>query len=228
VPRSEPAPARRRLPVAGRVVVLLLVPVALAGILLLTHRLSEEERRLLDEAPAAAEAAACTPVQTVPAYPGGFDRAHVGGRDLPTIPPLDEYPSVPPVSGPHGGATFGAGIYSSPPPLDLAIHSLEHGAVVVWFDPGSAAEPELEVIRRFFQESGEGGHVIVAPYDYPAEGDAGTLPDGSQMALAAWHHLQLCDRLSLPVAFQFVEAYRFNLYRWGSYQGDAPEKFAPI
>jgi len=30
------------------------------------------------------------------------------------------------------------------------------------------------------------------------------------------------------VAYAFVHAYRFNLYQWGSYRGDAPERFAPV
>ena len=32
--------------------------------------------------------------------------------------------------------------------------------------------------------------MIVAPYDYPDQGAAGTLPAGTQMALVAWHNVQ--------------------------------------
>jgi hypothetical protein len=112
--------------------------------------------------------------------------------------------------------------------MDAAIHSLEHGAVIVWYDPSATSQPDLAELQRFFRTSDEGTHVIVAPFDYPAEGQGGRLPDGFAMALAAWHHVRHCREVNLPVAFSFVEAYRFNLYRWGSYRGDAPERFAPI
>ena len=57
---------------------------------------------------------------------------------------------------------------------------------------------------------------------------AGELPAGREMAIIAWHHIQYCDRPSLAVAFNFVHSYRFDLYQWGAYRGDAPEKYAPI
>jgi len=219
---------RRRYRTAGGVFGGALVLFGLAALVIYLHRLSPFERRLLAQAPRAAAAAGCTEVRRVPPFPNGLDRAHIGGDEAPVIPPLSQYPSVPPVSGPHAGATLRAGIYDDPPPVDKALHSLEHAAVIVWYDPGSASEPALGEVRRFFETSDEGNHVIVAPYDYPEEGEAGQLPDGSGMALAAWHHVQYCERVSLPVAFSFVEAYRFNVYRWGSYQGDAPERFAPV
>jgi hypothetical protein len=153
----------------------------------------------------------------------------VGGTDQPEIPALSAYPSTPPVSGPHNPRTLPAGIYSKPPPIDRAIHSLEHAAVIVWYDPAVASSPELEKIRRFFVQSDQRNHVIVAPYRYPDEGAAGSLPSGSHMALAAWHHLELCDTPNLAVAYAFVASYRFDLYRFWEYRGDAPERwFTPI
>ena len=68
----------------------------------------------------------------------------------------------------------------------------------------------------------------MAPYDYPGEGAAGRLPDQQRMALVAWHHVRYCARPSLAVAFDFVHSYRFNLYQWSAYRGDAPERFVPI
>jgi hypothetical protein len=191
------------------------------------HRLSPEERALLDQASEATAAAGCTDVRVVPPYAGGSDRAHIGNADVPAMPSFAQYPTVPPASGPHAGTTVPAGTYRSAPAMDAAIHSLEHGAVIVWYDP-LASQRDVAEVERFFENSGEGNHVIVAPFDYPAEGSSGRLPDGTTMALAAWHHVQLCRDVSLPVAFSFVEAYRFNLYRWGAYRGDAPERFAPI
>jgi uncharacterized protein DUF3105 len=144
------------------------------------------------------------------------------------MPPLSSYPSIPPASGPHAPTPLNAGIYRNPPPIDEAIHSLEHAAVIVWFDPSVAGSPELRAIEAFFAKGGERNHVIVAPYHYPEQGAAGTLPVGTTMALVAWHDVRTCAQPSLPVAFQFVHDYRYDLYQRGAYRGDAPEKFVPI
>jgi hypothetical protein len=198
------------------------------GIELFLHRTTPEERALLAAAPQAIQAAGCTEVQRVAPYPGDIDRAHIGGPQVPSAPALSSYPSVPPVSGPHEPAPLAAGAYRNPPDVFAAIHALEHAAVVIWVDPAHANDPEVERIRAFFTRPDEVNHVIVAPYSYPDEGAAGRLPEGTRMALAAWHRLELCRNPSLAVAYDFVHRYRFDLYHWSSYEGEAPERFAPI
>ena len=112
--------------------------------------------------------------------------------------------------------------------MGSAIHSLEHSGVIVWYDPAAAPSPELAAIQSYFGQGSHRNHVIVAPYNYPQEGSAGSLPFGRTMALVAWHHLQLCNQPSLAVAYAFVHAYRFDLYQFWAYRGDAPEKYLPI
>jgi len=113
-------------------------------------------------------------------------------------------------------------VYSTPPPIGRAIHSLEHGAAEVWYAP-SASGSELTRLQQFFR--GE-DHVIVAPYDYPGSG--GQLPAGRQMALVAWHRVQFCSQVSLPVATTFVKLYHYDSSDKGSYRGVAPEPGFPI
>lgn len=206
-----------------------LVVFATAVVLVYVHRLNPQERRLLERAAGEARSAGCTEVRTTAPYPGGLDRAHVGaGGPVPMLPPLATYPSKPPASGPHASATAGAGVYADSPPIANAIHSIEHGAAIVWLAPEALSDPQVERIESFFRLGNERNHVIVAPFDYPEQGQEGRLPEGKGMALVAWHRLQLCDRPSLAVAFAFIERYRFNLWRRGSYRGDAPEKYSPI
>src|SRR6266536_3484487 len=188
--------------------------------------LSAQERTLLDQAASQAEAAGCAPVQTIPAYAGAPDQAHIGTQ-VASPPPLSSYPSTPPASGPHNPSPQGAGVYSSPPPVYSTIHSLEHGAAIVWYDP-SALGQELERIKSFFNGAATSDHVIVAPYSYPDQGAAGKLPGGKQMVMVAWHHVESCDRPSLAAAFDFVAHYRFPPPAGESYKGDAPEKGASI
>ena len=170
----------------------------------------------------------CGPVQVVHPFesePG--DRAHA-------VVPLSRYPSVPPTSGPHDSAPVPAGSYAEPPPIRRVIHSLEHGAVIIWFEPSVASSEALQQIREFMGPSGPGRglHVIIAPYDYPAEGEAGRMPPGVAMAMVAWHRLQLCNRLgddAPTFAADFVRDYRcYPGCDTNGYMGEAPEAGAPI
>ncbi len=188
--------------------------------------LTAQEQTLLDQADSQGKAAGCGPVQTIRAYSGASDQAHIGTQ-VASPPSLSSYPSTPPASGPHDGSPQGAGVYSSPPPVYSTIHSLEHGAAIVWYDP-SASNQELDRIKSFFNDSVHSDHVIVAPYSYPDQGAAGKLPAGKQMVLVAWHHVESCDRPSLAAAFDFVAHYRFPPPAGESYKGDAPEKGASI
>jgi hypothetical protein len=198
-------------------------------VLIYVHRLDPAERRLLAQAPTAASSAGCGPIRDIRPYPGGHDRTHIGSDPaVKTMPPLSTYPSIPPASGPHDPTPLGAGVYQTPPPIGRAIHSLEHSAVIVWYDPSLAGDPSLTAVQTFFGQKHEGDHVIVAPYNYPTEGTAGSLPSGTTMALVAWHHLRYCATPSLPVAFDFVHRFRFDVYQWGAYKGSAPERWAPI
>jgi hypothetical protein len=99
--------------------------------------------------------------------------------------------------------------------------------VIIWYAPSAASDPELAKIQDFFRQSGEQDHVIVAPYNYPDQGAAGQLPDGTSMVMVAWHHTQSCNGLSLPVAFAFAHDYKTPSSITGSvpnnYKGDAPE-----
>jgi hypothetical protein len=107
------------------------------------------------------------------------------------------------------------------------IHSLEHGAAIVWYGP-SASGPELDSIKAFFDDPVRQDHLIIAPYDFPDQGEAGKLPTGKQMVLVAWHHMQVCSQPSLAVAFDFIAHYRLPAPAGESYEGDAPEQGVPI
>jgi Protein of unknown function (DUF3105) len=164
--------------------------------------------------------AGCGEIRDVGPYqPRNQDRAHVPPQ---AMPPLASYASTPPASGPHNEITFGAGVYSTSPPVDRVLHSLEHGAAVVWHAPDASGE-ELDRIRAFYEDDEVGGRVIVAPYDYPEQGAAGVLPAGSRMSLVSWHHVQACDELSLGAAFGFTSSFAAPPFGQRQYRGDAPE-----
>jgi hypothetical protein len=211
------ARSRRNRRIAMAVVVVL---VAGIGAYALTRPQPAEAspQDLLAAAPQATTAAGCGEVENVgPFDPESQDRAHVTAAVQ-----LSQYPSVPPASGPHNAIPLGAGVYDTPPAIDRVIHSLEHGAAIVWYSP-NASGSELDKIKDFYQRSDVGSRVIVGPYDYPDQGPAGTLPGGAQMALVAWHHVQNCARTNLAASFGFTSTYAAPPFGERPYKGDAPE-----
>lgn len=220
--------SKRRARTIAIVVGILVVAAVVAAATLLPSGADDlpSPNQLLQRATAAADEAGCGDVTTTPPFdPADQDRTHIG--DV-TGPPLSAYPTTPPASGPHGDVTLPAGIYDSMTLTDLygSIHSLEHGASVIWYDPAAPAADVARLIQfydRRLQDAEVGqDRVLVAPYDFP--GDAGgILPEGTQMALAAWHRLRTCASVDLAVAYDFTSQYSFPTSGGRDYQGEAPE-----
>ena len=220
---------RRMVRRAGRWGVAALVVAGVVGAFFLLNRpqgLSAAQRAVLTTAQRAARAAGCTGITTVNPYRGNADRTHIGAAEAPQPPPLSTYPARPPASGPHLGGAQPAGVYPEPPDIYAVLHSLEHGAAVIWYAPRAERDPQLQAIKDFYGDPANGAHVLVAPYNYPNQGAAGRLPDRKQMVLTAWHHQQTCDRPNLDVVKGFVIQYAAN--GRGAYRGDAPEAGASI
>jgi len=211
------ARSRRNRRVAIGVVLVLIAGVA-AFALTRPQEAQATPEDLLASVDQARETAGCGPVDDVGSYqPKSQDRAHVVASV-----PLSTYASVPPASGPHNAIPYGAGVYSTPPPIDRVIHSLEHGAAIVWYAPDVSGQ-ELDRIRSFYEGQNVGSRVIVAPYDYPDQGAPGTLPAGTQMALVAWHNVQKCAKVNLAAAFGFTSSYTAPPFGQRPYKGEAPE-----
>jgi len=211
------AKTRRNRRIAMGVVVALVVGIG-AYALTRPQEARADPQELLATADQGREAAGCGAVEDVGPYQlKSQDRSHVVAQL-----PLSSYASVPPASGPHNAIPYGAGVYSTPPPIDRVIHSLEHGAAVVWYAPDASGK-ELDRLRAFYDGEDVGNRVIVAPYDYPDQGAAGSLPAGTRMALVAWHKMQTCASVNLAAAFGFTSSYAAPTFGDRPYRGDAPE-----
>lgn len=113
------------------------------------------------------------------------------------------YDSYPPTSGAHAVSALKAGVLRAPisydpaqtPNLYEAVHSLEHGYVIVWYEDLRA--DEVAWLRSRFA----GAHkVIVAP--------GSSLPTGDHIVLTAWARRQDCRLLSEAAVDAFIDRYR--------------------
>lgn len=106
--------------------------------------------------------------------------------------PLD-YEQVPPTGGPHFPRWRNCGFSDEPVPDAQAVHSLEHGAVWITFDPDlpDAQRDTLEEIAD------SGDYVLVSPYpDLPAP-----------VVASAWGVQLALDGADDPRLAQFVDYY---------------------
>lgn len=80
------------------------------------------------------------------------------------------YGTMPPTSGAHYARATTAGFYAQTPPLGSLVHSLEHGAVIIYYDPerlsqDKEAEEHLRTLARGYRSTWMS--VIVAPQPEP-------------------------------------------------------------
>ena len=107
-----------------------------------------------------------------------------------------EYPTAPPAGGPHLGIWLNCGFYTVPVLDELAVHSLEHGAVWVTYrsDVGTATLGELQVLAA------QSSHILASPYEDQA----------SPLVLSAWGRQLHLDSITDPRFDQFMDVYLFD------------------
>ncbi|HVW34393.1 MAG TPA: DUF3105 domain-containing protein [Acidimicrobiia bacterium] len=123
------------------------------------------------------------------------DRTDPGRHHIPNA----TYTVDPPSGGDHDPVPAPAGFYATTdvPSDGHLVHSLEHGFVIVWYQPASTSEPTLDALRTLARKH---RWVLVAPRP--------SMP--AALAATAWHRRLLCppgDATSGPIG-DFVTAFR--------------------
>lgn len=72
----------------------------------------------------------------------------------------EDYNSNPPTSGPHYANSQPAGIYDKPVPDGNLIHSMEHGAVILWYKPDLPASDSAK-LKSIFNDASASKKIIV-------------------------------------------------------------------
>ena len=103
--------------------------------------------------------------------------------------PVD-YEQTPPVGGPHSAVWQTCQFYDVEIPKERGVHSLEHGAVWITFDPGLAAA-DIAVLAQFAED---GDEVLVSPFS--------GLP--APIVASAWGKQLQVDEITDPRLAEFV------------------------
>jgi len=105
------------------------------------------------------------------------------------------YDPLPPTGGEHYPVPATCGFYETdPPPDELLVHDLEHGAVWIAYDPGLDETQKSALSSLVAQQA----KVTATPY-----------PDlGSPLVVTAWARQLRLDSVDDPRLVQFIETYR--------------------
>lgn len=105
------------------------------------------------------------------------------------------YEQDPPTNGDHAPYWQNCGYYSSPVENEAAVHSMDHGAVWITYQP-DLPEDQVEVLRELAQQE----YVLVSPY-----------PDLSAPVVAsAWRNQLELTGADDPRLQQFVDQFRIS------------------
>ena len=118
----------------------------------------------------------------------------------------DPYSSLPATSGPHWDPSGIAnwGVYTTPQNESQLVHSLEHGGIVIWYDPERLDADGIETLEDYVDAQTATGlsgryKFIVAPW-------GGTEPLTSPVVATAWRHLLELETADTGAIADFARA----------------------
>ena len=94
---------------------------------------------------------------------GGHVDVNADGTPVDPAPNVDyqvQYGMNPPAGGDHWAGWLNCGVYSEPQQNERAVHSLEHGAVWVTYDPDALSASEIESLVDKLPDT----YIVVSPY----------------------------------------------------------------
>jgi hypothetical protein len=184
--------------IGGVVAVAVLLAAIIPSVLQSRSRAEQRSVGHVKAASAAAKTANCTGVRN----DVQISRDHVTTTvDYPKLL-AEKGEQIPPSSGPHNANPLPDSIHfyqrADKPTLERAVHNLEHGFIVAWYD---SELPQAEVTKLQTIAGQAGQRFIAVPWD------RGVFPDGRHFVLSAWDRTQRCGTVSADVVADFVKTY---------------------
>ena len=115
------------------------------------------------------------------------------------------YSSVPAVSGPHWGTPAAWGVYSSPLAESQAIHNLEHGGIVIWYDPEALTVESIDALTTYVQNQNATG--LSGRYKFILSPWGGSEPLPSPVVATAWRWILELETADTAAIDEFARAH---------------------
>ena len=118
----------------------------------------------------------------------------------------DPYSTIPAASGPHwetsGIANWGA--YTTPQNESQVIHNLEHGGIVIWYDPAILTDAQVAELTSYVEGQVSSG--ISGRYKFILTPWGGNVDLGAAVAVTAWRHLLKLEAFDMDAIRGFADA----------------------
>lgn len=132
-------------------------------------------------------AANCTSIQTHP----------IEGNNHVSPGTTVHYDTNPPTSGNHYATPADPGFYSGPVASEALVHNLEHGQIVIWYNPG-APQATIDALQKIVTQQPVA--TLAAPWD--------NVDAPYAFTLTAWGASQSCQSVSQEVVDRFRERFQ--------------------
>ena len=96
------------------------------------------------------------------------------------------YSSLPATSGPHWGTPASWGVYSTPQNESQLIHNLEHGGIVIWYDPEALDDAGIDALTAYVNTQVASG--VSGRYKFILSPWAGPEPLPAPVVATAWRY----------------------------------------
>ena len=131
-------------------------------------------------------------------------QADDGGSHIPQCTP-GSYSSLPPTSGCHFDTPANWGVYTTPQDQVQLIHNLEHGGIVIWYQPDQLDAVAVDTLADYVvsqNQTGAGGRFkfILSPWG------GQPFPDDQPIAVTAWRRLLFLETADLDAIRGFTDA----------------------
>jgi len=115
------------------------------------------------------------------------------------------YSSLPGTSGPHWQTPANWGVYSTPQNESQLIHNLEHGGIVIWYDPERVDAAGVATLSDFVQSQVSSG--ISGRFKFILSPWGGVDPLPSPIVATAWRYLLELDTTDTSAMNDFARAH---------------------
>jgi hypothetical protein len=120
------------------------------------------------------------------------------GRDHIEAPAAVTYKTDPPTSGNHYSVAVRPGFYTEAQPQGSVVHSLEHGHVVIYYNPTGTPADVVEQLKAYAnQYTGTWDGVVVLPRQQP-----------EAVVLTAWRNMLRLNQWEKGTAERFIDSFR--------------------
>lgn len=112
------------------------------------------------------------------------------------------YSSTPGTSGPHWNDPTDWGVYTTPQNESQLIHNLEHGGIVIWYDPAALDDGAIQQLADYVDRQIAAG--ISGRFKFILSPWAGGAELGAPIVVTAWRNLLELDSVDIAAIDAFA------------------------